>query len=148
MSNLTFASAAAAALALDHIEHSRLDANLTGDAAEVAANLRGAPYRYQEIGARTQGLLNTVAADRSLSDEGKRERRDRVLAAWLKEAQALVADARRHAGNALKSRRDDVRPAPVHIDPTVQEARLGNARLDAQMISAHVTRYCQPLRKL
>lgn len=134
MSNLTFAGAAGAALALDHIEHSTLDAGLTGDAAEVAADLRRAPRLYGQLGGRLQERLNAVAADRSLSDEGKGERRAQVLDGWLKDAQRLVAAARTLAGNALKSRRDDVRPAPVHIDATVAEARLANARLDAQML--------------
>lgn len=126
--------AVAAAHGLDFIADSTRDAGLTGSAAEVAAALRDAPRRYQELGRQRDELLRLVAGNTSLSDEGKTAARAKVLAGWQRDAGAVVADARDRAANARIRRETDVRPAPVHIDPTVAEARLGNARLDAQMI--------------
>jgi hypothetical protein len=122
------------ALALENTNAQLATADFSPAARLEVEALQTAANEYQEDVRQLDDHLRAVDANRDLSDEGRRSRRDEVIQAWADEADRTLNSLDARAGRLVPNAEAEIRPPPLHTDPQLAEARLSAAEQQTQMM--------------
>jgi hypothetical protein len=122
------------ALALENTNAQLAAADLSPSARREAEALQTAANEYQQDLRQLDDHLRAIDANRDLSDEGRRSRRDEVIQAWAEEAEQTLNSLDASAARLVPNAEAQIRPTPLHADAQLAEARLSAAERHTQMM--------------
>lgn len=122
------------ALALENSDVQLATADLSPAARREVVGLQTTVNEYHEDVRQLDDHLRAIDANRDLSDEGRRSRRDEVVQAWADEAEQTLSSLDARAGRLVPNAEAQITPPPLHPDPQIAEARLSAAERHTQMM--------------
>ncbi len=122
------------ALALEYAETQLATADLSPSARRQVVDLQTAANEYQEDVRQLDDHLRAIDANRDLSDEGRRSRRDEVIQAWADAADRTLNSLDASVARLVPNAEAQIIPPPLHADAQLAEARLTAAERHAQMM--------------
>jgi hypothetical protein len=122
------------ALALDNTDAQLATADLSTTARREVDALQTAVDEYHQDVRQLDDHLRAIDANRDLSDEGRRSRRDEVIQAWADEADRTLSSLETRAGRLVPNAEGQITPPPLHTDAQLAEARLTAAERQTQMM--------------
>ncbi len=122
------------ALALKNAEARLATADLSPTSRLEVEALQTAVDEYQEDVRQLDDHLRAVDANRDLSDEGRRSRRDEVIQTWADEADRTLNSLDARAARLVPNAEAQITPTPLHADAQLAEARLTAAERQTQMM--------------
>jgi hypothetical protein len=122
------------ALALENAAAQLATADLSPSARREVDALQTAANEYQQDLRQLDDHLRAIDANRDLSDEGRRSRRDEVIQTWAEEAEQTLTILDASAARLVPNAEAQITPPPLHAEPQLAEARLSAAERHAQML--------------
>ncbi len=122
------------ALALEYADVQLATADLSPSARREVEALQTAANEYHEDVRQLDDHLRAIDANRDLSDEGRRSRRDEVIQTWADAADRTLNSLDASAARLVPNAEAQITPPPVHADAQLAEARLSASERHAQMM--------------
>ncbi len=122
------------ALALENAEARLTTADLSPSARRQVDDLQTAANGYQQDLRQLDDHLRAIDANRDLSNEGRRSRRDEVIQTWADEAERTLNRLDARAARLIPNAEAQIRPPPLHADAQLAKARLTAAERHTQMM--------------
>jgi hypothetical protein len=126
------------ALALENAEARLTTADLSPTSRRQVDALQNAVNEYHQDIRQLDDHLRAIDANRELSDEGRRSRRDEVIQAWADEADRTLNSLDARASRLVPNAEAQITPPPLHADPQLETARLSAAERHAMMMLEQV----------